>query len=99
MRLSKTNLISHLTLGLVLYLLLFSTFVLYHTYANNELSDPHGCPIGLWLQHGQVITLAVVLFSAVLACSYYYPRMSELFLHKLFASCLTARAPPLCSCL
>jgi hypothetical protein len=99
MRVSKTNLIYHLTLGLVLYLLLFSAFALYHAYADNELSDPHGCPIGLWLLHGQVIILAVVLFSAVLARSFYYFCVSELFLRKLFASCLTARAPPLSSCL
>lgn len=42
-----------LTLGLVLYLFLFSGFALYHAYSEDELIDSHGCAIGLWVQHGQ----------------------------------------------
>jgi len=37
--------------GLVLYLALFSGFALFHAYAQNELTDPHGCLIGTWVQH------------------------------------------------
>jgi hypothetical protein len=39
-----------LALGLVVYLFLFSSFALFHAYANDELSDPKGCPIGAWIQ-------------------------------------------------
>ena len=58
MRLQKTKLFSHIILGFVLYLLIFSTFALFHAYANDELSDPQGCQIGLWVQHGQQTLLA-----------------------------------------
>jgi hypothetical protein len=37
--------------GLVLYLALFSGFALLHAYAQDELTDPHGCVIGAWVQH------------------------------------------------
>ncbi len=37
--------------GLVLYLALFSGFALQHAYAQDELTDPHGCSIGAWVQH------------------------------------------------
>ncbi len=90
----KTKLIPHITLGLVLYLLLFSAFALFHAYANNELTDPHGCQIGLWLQHGQTLIFAVLLFAAGMACSFYHPCTPGNFLHRLIASSLTARAPP-----
>jgi hypothetical protein len=56
-----------LTLGLTLYLLLFSAFALYHAYANNELIDSHGCQIGEWVQHAQITVFSVVLASAILA--------------------------------
>lgn len=41
------------TAALVVYLLLFSGFALFHAYSEDELIDPHGCAIGLWVQHGQ----------------------------------------------
>jgi len=37
--------------GLVLYLALFSGFALVHAYAEDELTDTHGCLIGAWVQH------------------------------------------------
>jgi hypothetical protein len=49
----KDRMLRVLTLGLVLYLLLFSGFALFHAYSEEELVDPHGCTIGLWVQHGQ----------------------------------------------
>ncbi|MCG3112665.1 MAG: hypothetical protein MCM46_12690 [Candidatus Manganitrophus sp. SB1] len=52
-----------LTLGLVLYLFLFSGFALFHAYSEDELVDPHGCAIGLWVQNSQ----ASVPFLAALA--------------------------------
>ncbi len=40
-----------LILSLVGYLFLFSWAALVHAYAQNELSDAHGCVIGVWVQH------------------------------------------------
>ena len=63
-----------LTLGLAVYLLLFSTFALYHAYANDELVNSHGCQIGEWVLHGQADLVAAIccvaglVASAVLCC-------------------------------
>jgi len=56
-----------LVLGLTLYLSLFSAFALYHAYANNELVDTHGCPIGEWVLHAQSTVVAVALVAVVFA--------------------------------
>ncbi|HEX9759086.1 MAG TPA: hypothetical protein VGB26_15025 [Nitrospiria bacterium] len=45
-----------LTFVLSLYLLLFSSFALFHAYAQDEISDPQGCQIGLWVQHGEQLS-------------------------------------------
>jgi hypothetical protein len=52
---------SLVTLGFVLYLSCFSAFAIYHVYAENELVDTHGCQIGEWVQHAQIIVFTVVL--------------------------------------
>ncbi len=91
----KTKLISHITLGFVLYLLLFSTFALFHAYANNELSDAHGCQIGMWVQHGQAATLSVVLLSTALASLPYFNPPINLLNPSPFRSTASSRAPPL----
>lgn len=63
----KTTGRSLVTMGLALYLLCFSAFALYHVYAENELTDSHGCQIGDWVQHAQITVFAVVLVIVVLA--------------------------------
>ncbi|TAK03499.1 MAG: hypothetical protein EPO39_11920 [Candidatus Manganitrophaceae bacterium] len=55
--------LSLFTAALVVYLLLFSGFALFHAYSEDELVDPHGCAIGLWVQNSQ----ASVPFLAALA--------------------------------
>ena len=97
MRIRKTKLISFFTLGLIVYLLLFSTFALFHAYANNELTDTHGCQIGLWVQHGQTITFALFLFSTALACSLYRFRFDDHIHNGSSIQKLTTRAPPIFS--
>ncbi len=97
MALRKPKLFHFLVLGLTFYLLLFSAFALFHAYANNELADTHGCQIGLWVQHGQVLTFAVFLFSTVLACSLYRFRFDILFHNGSSIQKLTTRAPPIFS--
>jgi hypothetical protein len=93
----KPKLLLYLVLGLTFYLLFFSAFALFHAYANDELADTHGCQIGLWVQHGQTLTFAVLLFSTVLACFLYRFRFDDLFDQGSLIQRLTTRAPPLFS--
>lgn len=63
----KTTGRSLVTLGLVVYLSCFSAFALYHVYAENELTDTHGCQIGEWVQHAQITVFDIVPAAVVLA--------------------------------
>jgi len=78
----------------VLYLLLFSSFAVFHAYANDELTDAHGCQIGLWVQHGQTAVLSVVLVSAVLALLIYSNPSVQASYVKPFRFTASLRAPP-----
>lgn len=49
---------------LIIYILFFSGFALYHAYSENELIDSHGCPIGIYVQHGDV-AFAVLITSVI----------------------------------
>ena len=94
-RFHKTDFISNITLGLVLYLLLFSAFALFHAYANDELTDAHGCQIGLWVQHGETAVLTIVLISTTLTTLFYTnPFTVKAFNRKPFHSTVSLRAPP-----
>ncbi len=90
----KPKLLLFLVFSFTFYLLLFSAFALFHAYANNELTDTHGCQIGLWVQHGQVLTFAAFLLSTALAYSFYRFRFDDLFHDDSLIRSLTARAPP-----
>jgi hypothetical protein len=81
-------------LAFVLYLLLFGSFAVFHAYANDELTDAHGCQIGLWVQHGQTAVLSVVLISAVLASLFYSNPSSKASYVKPFRSTASLRGPP-----
>jgi len=82
-------------LGFALFLLLFSSFAEYHAYANDELTDSHGCQIGLWVQHGQTAVLTVVLISTALTTLFYSnPITVKAFSRKPFHSTVSLRAPP-----
>ena len=94
MRSQKTKLISHITLGLILYLLLFSSFALFHAYTNNEISNPQGCQIGLWVQQGQVALQAdLVLVPFLLVLFRLVPNRQSVFF-SMALSAFSARAPP-----
>jgi len=80
--------------ALVLYLLLFSTFALYHAYAENELIDSHGCQIGEWVQHAQVTVFIVVLVSTALAPVLLSLPMFNFFYHRPFRATASLRGPP-----
>lgn len=81
-------------LGFALYLLLFSGFAEFHTYANNELGETT-CSIGLWVQHGQTAILSVVLISSALASLLYSNHfVIKAFNLKPFFSTASFRAPP-----
>jgi hypothetical protein len=78
-----------------LFLLLFSSFAEYHAYANDELTDAHGCQIGLWVQHGATAILAVVLVSTALTTLFYSnPFTVKAYNRKPFHSTVSLRAPP-----
>jgi hypothetical protein len=84
-----------LTLGLTLYLLLFSAFALYHAYANNELIDPHGCQVGLWVQHGQTAVIGLALLAVSLAVVLLLREAPSRYVPQFLLFGLSARAPPL----
>lgn len=90
----RSKLIFHIALGIALYLFLFSSFALFHAYANDELTDPHGCQIGLWLQHGHATLLSLLLLSAAIVCLFYRRCTIDTPLYNLYINPLTARAPP-----
>jgi len=93
-RFPKTNFISYITLGLVLYLLLFSAFALFHVYANDEIADAHGCQIGLWVQHGETAILSVIFISTALASVYFSNPFIKTFEPKPLRFTASLRAPP-----
>ena len=90
----KPTRFSYLATGLVVYLLVFSSFALFHAYQNSELIDAQGCEIGRWLQHGQVS-----LFSKpdirvlVLFLLYVVPLLHHLFLPAGPRE-ISSRSPP-----
>lgn len=84
-----------LVVGLVFYVLLFSALALFHAYANDELSNAHGCPIGLWIQHGHVVYSAFLALSSVLFPHSYTLVAESLVLDHSFPWRRRARAPPI----
>ncbi|HUL13455.1 MAG TPA: hypothetical protein VLU73_14980 [Methylococcaceae bacterium] len=82
-------------LGFALYLLLFSAFAEYHAYANDELTDAHGCQIGLWVQHGETGVLSVIVISTALTTLFYSNSLTiNAYNRKPFHSTVSLRAPP-----
>ena len=66
-------------MGLILYLLLFSAFALFHIYAANELDDPHGCPIGEWVHLGQQAAASIFLLFSVFLLLYLPNKHATIF--------------------
>ena len=94
MGIRRIKFVPSFTLTFVLYLLLFSCFALFHAYTNNELSDPQGCQIGLWVQHGQQTLLAaLVLVPCVLVLFQLAPNRQSVF-PFMALRVPSARAPP-----
>jgi hypothetical protein len=81
-------------IGLTLYLLFFSGFAVFHSYANDELFDTHGCQIGEWVLHGQAAFFGIDSVSAVVLMLDQVSPIQEITEAKphLFAASL--RAPP-----
>lgn len=63
--------------GLVLYLALFSGFALFHAYAQNELTDPHGCLIGTWVQHANATDAPAPPLAALVCLSEFLPSIHD----------------------
>lgn len=63
--------------GLVLYLALFSGFALFHAYAQNELTDPHGCLIGTWVQHANAAAASTPPLATFVCLDEFLPSTHE----------------------
>ena len=96
MQRKKTKFISFVIAGLVVFLLLFSVFALYHVYAANELDNPHGCSIGEWVHLGQQAAVFLILFFAVYLLSCCPDKKVAIFLIRtLLWKDHLKRGPPL----
>jgi hypothetical protein len=78
---------------LAIYLAVFSSAALVHAYAQDELTDTHGCLIGAWVQHADA-TDSVVPPLAPLACLGGFIRSSFDVLPHTTALGLASRGPP-----
>ena len=93
MSIRRIKFVPPITLVLVLYLLLFSSFALFHTYANSELEET-SCLIGHSVLLGQVALLGLYLLSVILI-RVSDPRSGpELLIRNRIPSSNIARAPP-----
>jgi hypothetical protein len=91
----KTKRVVHyLLLGILVYLFFFSAFALYHAYANDEILDPKGCHIGLWVQHGQATLWAALSLTFIIICLHNLRFWPDRLYSESNIKLLSARAPP-----
>jgi hypothetical protein len=62
---------------LALYLALFSGVALQHAYAQDELADPHGCPIGAWVQHANATESSAPPLATLIGLSEFLPSIHD----------------------
>jgi hypothetical protein len=79
--------------ALVGYLVAFSSAALVHAYAQDELTDPHGCAIGAWVQYASA-TDASAPPSAVLVCLGEFLPSSHHQISRAFVFSYASRGPP-----
>ena len=94
MRCSKPTRYRYLAAGLVVYLLVFSSFALFHAYHDNELIDAQGCEIGLWLQHGQVSLFSKPALPVFVLLLFYVVPLLQHFLLPAGPRQISSRSPP-----
>lgn len=80
---------------LIIYILLFSGFALYHAYTNDELSDPQGCSIGLWVLQGQQVLVVALALAIYLPLLFQASPNQPLVVPAQALRTLSTRAPPL----
>ena len=80
-------------LVLAVYLAVFSSAALVHAYAQDELTDTHGCLIGAWVQHADATDSAAPPL-APLACLGGFIQSSSDVLPHTTALGLASRGPP-----
>jgi hypothetical protein len=80
--------------GFVLYLLVFSSFALFHVYAQNEISDPRGCQIGLWVQNGEKISQTSPPIPVGLVFLFYLSPKNDIVFSSFGKGPLPNRGPP-----
>jgi len=91
---SRTPALRIVLLGLTLYLLLFSGFAVFHSYANDELFDTHGCQIGEWVLHGQAAFFGIDSVSAVVFILNQVSPIQDITETKPHFFTASLRAPP-----
>ncbi|MFZ5861354.1 MAG: hypothetical protein ACOYXR_00695 [Nitrospirota bacterium] len=79
--------------GLALYLALFSGFSLQHAYAQDELTDPHGCLIGAWVQHANATESAAPPLAALVSLSEFLPSSHDA-VSESSVLVVSSRGPP-----
>jgi hypothetical protein len=78
---------------LATYLLLFSSTALVHAYAQDELTDPHGCPIGAWVQHANATESSAPPPATLVGLSEFLPSTHEVITESAVLV-VASRGPP-----
>ena len=99
LRCSKPTRYSYLATGLAVYLLVFSSFALFHAYQSSELIDAQGCEIGQWIQHGQVSLFSKPVLPVFVLFLFYVVPLLQHFLLPAGPGRISSRSPPVFSTL
>jgi hypothetical protein len=78
---------------LAAYLLLFSSTALVHAYAQDELTDPHGCPIGAWVQHANATGSSAPPLATLIGLGEFLPSTHDA-IHESAVLVVASRGPP-----
>jgi hypothetical protein len=79
--------------ALAAYLLLFSSAALVHAYAQDELTDPHGCPIGAWVKHASATESSAPPLATFVGCGEHIPAPHDAIAESAELA-VAARGPP-----
>ncbi|HET8761282.1 MAG TPA: hypothetical protein VFN94_09445 [Nitrospiria bacterium] len=79
--------------ALAAYLLLFSSAALVHAYAQDELTDPHGCSIGAWVQHANATGASAPPLATLIGLSEFLPATHDTITESA-VFVVASRGPP-----
>jgi hypothetical protein len=87
---------SALATALAVYVLLFSSIALVHAYAQDEITDTHGCVIGAWVQHANATDASAPSLGTFVCLNEFLPSTHETISPTIVLGS-TSRGPPLSS--